>query len=71
MKRRSELDDIRACAFLFIFLFHFNQMLNAYQIDTIPLFLRTNGWTLGSLGVGLFLMLSGYVLPNSFERGGD
>lgn len=70
MKRRSELDDIRACAFLLIFLFHFNQMLNTYQIDTIPLFLRTNGWTLGSLGVGLFLMLSGYVLPNSFERGG-
>lgn len=70
MKRRPELDDIRAFAFLFIFLFHFNQMLSFLKIDTIPLLLRTNGWTLGSLGVGLFLMLSGYVLPNSFERGG-
>ena len=72
MKRNFNLDLLRSFAFLMIFVFHFNLMLEADHIDTtIPLFVRAESWTLGSLGVGIFLMLSGYVLKNSFERSGE
>lgn len=72
MKRNFNLDLLRSIAFLMIFVFHFNLMIGTYNIDTpVPLFVRAESWTLGSLGVGIFLMLSGYVLKNSFERSGE
>lgn len=71
MKRRYELDIIRTLAFLMIFLFHFNLMVQSFSIQTsFKLIVKTKSQTLGLIGVGLFLILSGYVLVNSFERSG-
>ena len=71
MKRRYELDVIRSFAFLMIFVFHFNMMILQDGIE-IPfsLIVKTKSQTLGQLGVGLFLILSGFVLVSSFERTG-
>ncbi|MBO7514402.1 MAG: acyltransferase [Lachnospiraceae bacterium] len=71
MKRNFNLDLLRSIAFLMVFVFHFNLMMKTDMIETIPLFVSAESWTLGSLGVGIFLMISGYVLKNSYERSGE
>lgn len=71
MKRNFNLDLLRSLAFLMVFVFHFNLMMKTDMVETIPLFVSAESWTLGSLGVGIFLMISGYVLKNSFERSGE